>query len=133
MKNVKLINLKKAVNEGILVFGEGLKEIPFVIKRVYYIFDVPNKAVRGRHAHRTLDQFLICVRGSLKILVDDSIKKEEIILDSPFVGMYLGPGVWHEMYDFSSDALLLVLAAEHYDEKDYIRKYDEFIKYKKGE
>ena len=114
---------------GKLSFIESSKDIPFEIKRVYYLYDV--KCRRGFHAHKSLQQYLICVNGSCKILLDDGKERKEITLDNPNVGLYIGPSNWREMYDFSNGAVLLVLASEYYDESDYIRDYGEFIKYLK--
>ncbi len=116
-------------DRGQLVALEEQKEIPFNVKRVYYMYDTVNNAIRGKHAHRNLEQILICVHGSCKILLDDGSSKEIVVLDKPCEGLYLPNNIWREMFDFSSDAVLMVLASELYDERDYIRDYDEFIKY----
>lgn len=108
---------------GHLVPIEANQDIPFEIKRVYYIYGVEEGTRRGFHSHIDLQQALICVHGSVKILVKTPYEKEDIILDDPTRALYIGPMVWREMYDFSSDAVLLVLASNHYDVKDYIRDY----------
>ena len=115
---------------GALTFLEATRDIPFEIKRVYYVYNVEREARRGFHAHRNLEQYLLCVHGSCTILMDDGDEKQEIILSDPGEGLYVGPGVWHEMYNFSPGAVLLVLASDFYDESDYIREYDAFIDYK---
>lgn len=111
---------------GQLIALEESKEIPFEIKRVYYMYDTVAGVHRGLHSHRTLEQILICIHGSCKVLLDDGIDKQEVLLDKPFEGVYIGPDIWREMYDFTSDAVLLVLASQVYDENDYIRNYDLF-------
>ena len=93
------------------------------------MYDTVNKVVRGKHAHKSLEQILICTSGSCKILLDDGKEKEVIELNKPYEGLYISNAIWREMYDFSSDAVLMVLASNYYDESDYIRDYDEFLKY----
>lgn len=116
-------------DRGQLVAIEEHKNIPFDVKRVYYIYDTLTDVRRGFHAHRSLEQVLVCVHGSCKILLDDGTDKETVVLDCPTKGLYVSNVVWREMYDFSPDAVLLVLASEYYDESDYIRNYDDFLKY----
>lgn len=113
---------------GQLVAAEVGKEIPFDVKRVYYIYDTLAGVRRGFHAHRNLEQILICVSGSCKIHLDDGFDTAEVLLDKPYEGLYISNDTWREMYDFSEGAVLLVLASELYDEKDYIRDYDTFLK-----
>lgn len=113
---------------GQLVALEENKEIPFQIKRVYYMFDTGESVRRGYHAHKSLEQILICIHGSCKILLDDGSEKAEVPLDNPNEGLYISNVMWREMFDFSPDAVLLVLASELYDESDYIRNYDDFLK-----
>ena len=98
-------------------------KVPFLIKRVYYIFNVQDGVRRGFHSHNQLKQVLVCVSGSVKILVKTPYEEEVVLLDDPQTGLYIGPMVWREMYDFSKDAVLLVLASEHYNVSDYIREY----------
>lgn len=114
---------------GQLVALEVQKEISFDIKRVYYIYDTLEGVRRGFHAHRALKQLLLCVHGSCKILLDDGNEKEIVTLDKPYEGIFIANNIWREMYDFSPDAVLLVLASEVYDEADYIRDYDVFLEY----
>lgn len=116
---------------GMLVAVEGNVTIPFDIKRVYYIYDTQEGVRRGYHAHRTLEQILICVHGSCKILLDDGTERETLTLDKPYEGLYMPKHVWHEMYEFSPGAVLMTLASDVYTEADYIRDYDEFLKYMK--
>ena len=119
-------------NRGQLVALENGKEIPFDIKRVYYMYETGQGVRRGFHAHKSLQQILICTSGSCKIHLDDGYETAEITLDKPFEGLLIKNNLWREMYDFSSDAVLMVLASEMYDESDYIRNYDEFIKFVRG-
>ena len=128
MKNITKYNVHRD-KWGKLVALEGNGEIPFNIKRVYYIYGVEEGVRRGFHSHKKLQQILICVHGSVKILLKTPKKEEIVTLDKANEGLYIGPNVWREMYDFSSDAVLLVLASAHYNESDYIRDYDEYLKY----
>ncbi len=112
---------------GSLISLEQNKNIPFDIKRVYYIFGTEQGVARGFHAHKELVQVAICIKGSCSFLMDDGNKKETIILDSPTIGLVIDVMQWHEMYDFSEDCVLMVLASNYYDEADYVRDYDEFV------
>lgn len=116
-------------SRGQLVAIEEYDEIPFKIKRVYYIYDTNSDVTRGCHAHRTLKQLLVCVSGNCKIRLDDGKESQIVLLDKPNEGIIICDTIWREMFDFSKDAVLLVLASEIYDEKDYIRDYQEFLKY----
>ncbi len=104
--------------------GQGL---PFVPRRVFAVFDVPSREVRGEHAHRTLEQLLVCIRGECAVVVDDGAHREEVALNSPRVGLYVPPMVWATQYKFSPDAVLLVLASAEYDAAEYIRDYDLYL------
>jgi dTDP-4-dehydrorhamnose 3,5-epimerase-like enzyme len=115
---------------GDLIAIEELHEIPFNIKRVYYMYNVGENVIRGKHAHKSLKQVLICIHGKCKILLDDGKGDKQIIqLDSPNKGLYVSNILWREMYEFSPDAVLLVLASELYDESDYIRNYNDFLEF----
>ena len=116
-------------DRGQLVAIEEFKDLPFKIKRVYYIYDTKKGVRRGFHAHKNLKQILICVSGSCMVHLDNGKETAEIELCSPNEGLYISNDTWREMYDFSPDAVLLVLASELYDEKDYIRNYDKFKEY----
>jgi len=125
---------------GKLIAVEDNKVVPFLIKRIYYIFDVGNEIRRGFHSHIDLRQMLICLHGSVKILTKTPYEEAIVELNDPSKGLYIGPMVWREMFDFSTGAVLLVLASEYYDESDYIRNYQEyaslakdFLKQKEGE
>lgn len=113
--------------KGCLISLESNKNIPFVIKRVYYIFGTKEYIRRGYHAHKTLNQVAICVNGSCKILLDDGVNEKEVSLHSQAKGLLIRKMIWHEMFNFSKDCVLLVLASDFYDEKDYIRDYNKFI------
>ena len=129
MSLIKTVSFKPLGDErGSLVALEGNKNVPFDIKRVYYLFATKEGVVRGFHAHKNLKQVAVCVTGSCRFVLDDGSRKEDIILDSPTVGLIIEEMVWREMHDFSDDCVLLVLASESYDEDDYIRDYQEFIK-----
>jgi UDP-2-acetamido-3-amino-2,3-dideoxy-glucuronate N-acetyltransferase len=112
---------------GTLTVGEFERQIPFPVRRFFTVFDVPGKEVRGEHAHRQCHQFLIAARGSISVVVDDGVAREEIRLDTPHRGLYVPPMVWAAQYRYSPDAILLVFASDHYDAADYIRDYDEFL------
>jgi UDP-2-acetamido-3-amino-2,3-dideoxy-glucuronate N-acetyltransferase len=113
---------------GNLSFGEVEQHIPFEIKRYFMVFEVPGEHIRGEHAHRTLEQFLICVHGSCHAVADDGRTREEFVLNSPSIGLYLPPMVWAVQYKYSADAVLLVFASDVYDPADYIRDYNEFLR-----
>ena len=127
-----LINLIKfnslGDDRGKLVSLEQNVNIPFDIKRVYYIFDTALNVSRGYHAHKDLQQIAICLKGSCRFILSDGDRTEDVILDNPSVGLYIDGMKWREMHDFSNDCVLVVLASEHYDESDYIRNYDDFVK-----
>ncbi|MFD3157168.1 sugar 3,4-ketoisomerase [Haloimpatiens sp. FM7330] len=128
--NSKKIQFKKIKDKrGALIPIEESRDIPFDIRRIYYIFNVGKGVRRGYHTHKTLQQVLICINGSCKILLDDGKEKEIVFLNERNSGLFIGPNTWREMYDFTEDAVLLVLASNYYDEKDYIRDYCEFLKY----
>lgn len=115
-------------NRGSLVALEALKTVPIDIKRVYYIFGTKAGVSRGFHAHKNLKQVAVCVTGSCRMVLDNGHERKEVLLDSPTRGLLIEDLVWREMHDFSPDCVLLVLASEHYDETDYIRNYQDFIK-----
>jgi len=125
---IKTISLKSLGDErGSLVALEGNKNVPFDIKRVYYIFGTKEGVSRGFHAHRNLKQVAVCVTGSCRFVLDDGRQKEEVILDGATKGLLIEDLIWREMYDFSPDCVLMLLASEYYDELDYIRDYQEFL------
>jgi acetyltransferase-like isoleucine patch superfamily enzyme/dTDP-4-dehydrorhamnose 3,5-epimerase-like enzyme len=116
---------------GFLSFGEGLRHIPFEVKRYFLVFCVSSEEIRGEHAHRNLQQFLVCVHGRCNVVADDGENRQEFVLDSPAVGIYLPPMVWAVQYKYSKDAVLLALASDVYDPADYIRDYSEFVRLRK--
>ena len=129
MSLIKWVDFPSLGDErGSLVALEAQQSVPFVIKRVYYIFSTHKGIARGFHAHYNLQQVAICITGKCRIVLDDGNKREEVWLDSATRGLIIGDLVWREMHDFSEDCVLLVLASEHYDESDYIRSYDDFLK-----
>lgn len=132
MKNVELKNLDTYYDKyGKLTPLEEMDTIPFPIKRVYYIYEVEENMRRGFHSHKNLEQVLICVHGSVKILLKTPEEEQIITLNDPSKGLYVGPDIWREMYDFQDGAVLLVLASEHYQIDDYIREYKDYEKYYK--
>ena len=115
-------------DRGQLIALEVLKDVPFEIKRVYYMYDTKENVRRGFHSHKKLEQILVCVSGTCKLLLDDGKEKRVVNLEKPYEGVYIGANIWREMFDFSEDAVLMVLASEHYNENDYIRNYNEFLR-----
>jgi acetyltransferase-like isoleucine patch superfamily enzyme len=113
--------------KGALTFGEMGQHLPFEVKRYFVIFDVPSREVRGEHAHQALHEFLICLRGSCAVALDDGRTRDEVTLDAPTVGLHVPPMVWRVHYKYTADAMLLVLASDAYRADDYIRDYDEFV------
>ena len=129
MINFRLVDFETLGDDrGSLIAIEEGYNTPFEIKRVYYIFDTKDGVERGFHAHINLKQMCIVVKGSCIFVLDDGYKREEIKLDNPNQGLYIEGLIWREMKNFSPDCVLLVLASEHYDESDYIRDYDKFLK-----
>ncbi len=129
VEGVKLYELSCIQDlRGSLTFAEINQTLPFMPKRYFMIFDVPSRDVRGEHAHRECHQFLVCIKGSCAVVVDDGKNRAEIILDQPNLGLHVPPMVWASEYKYSPDAILLVLASDIYDAEDYIRDYDEFLK-----
>ncbi|UZE97551.1 sugar 3,4-ketoisomerase [Alkalimarinus alittae] len=126
---VRFIEFQKHGDDrGALIALEQDINIPFDIKRVYYLFNTEKDIRRGMHAHKNLRQLAVAVKGSVRFLLDNGTEKIELLLDNPSQGLYIGPGVWREMYSFSDDCVLMILADHVYEESDYIRDYDLFIK-----
>jgi acetyltransferase-like isoleucine patch superfamily enzyme/dTDP-4-dehydrorhamnose 3,5-epimerase-like enzyme len=117
---------------GDLCVGEFTRTVPFAPKRYFVVFNVPNREVRGEHAHRRCHQFLVCARGSLAVVVDDGRSREEVLLDSPGLGLHIPPLVWATQYRYSPDAALFVFASHSYQPRDYIRDYEEFLRLARG-
>lgn len=112
---------------GSLISLEENRNIPFEIKRIYYLYNLNSQLVRGKHAHKSLKQVLICTSGNCSILLDNGESKFEVNLNSPDKGLVIDNLIWREMFNFSQDCVIIVIADQHYDEADYIRNYDEFI------
>ena len=134
LSKCKILDLPKVADaRGNLTFIEECRHIPFEIKRVYYLYDVPGGEARGGHAHKRLHQFIIAASGSFDVLLDDGVKRKRFHLNRSYYGLYVCPMVWRELDNFSSGSVCLVLASELYDEADYIRDYEAFRKsVKKG-
>lgn len=124
----KIITLPKITDSrGNLTFVEGGNQIPFSIKRVYYLYDVPGGAERGGHAHKGLEQLIIAMSGSFDVVIDDGENKKRIHLNRSYSGLYICPMIWRELDNFSSGSVCMVLASNLYDENDYYRNYTDFI------
>lgn len=130
INNVKIIEIPKIhdVRGNLAVIEKDC--IPYAIKRVYYLFDVPSGAFRGGHSHKEQQEFLVALSGSFDVIIDDGKNKKTVTLNKPNKGLLIVPGIWRELENFSSGAVCLVLASEVFDETDYIREYDEFKKSK---
>ncbi|EAH6014333.1 WxcM-like domain-containing protein [Campylobacter coli] len=127
--NYKILNFNvKSDSRGSLIALENLKEIPFEVKRIYYIYDTKPDFPRGAHAHKELEQVLIMMDGSCELVLNDGKDIKNIILNRPDMGIFIGKNMWREMKNFSYGAKLLVLASDFYNEKEYIRNYDEFLR-----
>jgi dTDP-4-dehydrorhamnose 3,5-epimerase-like enzyme len=127
LDSCRIVDFPKIADfRGNLSFIEENKQIPFVIKRVYYLYDVPSGATRGGHAHRALQQVVIALSGSFTVVLDDGITQKQFFLNRPHYGLYISPGVWRELENFSSNSVALSLVSEVYDESDYIRNYEMF-------
>lgn len=116
--------------KGNISVVENGKTLPFDVRRIYYLYDVPGGESRGAHAHKQLSQLILAVSGSFRVTLDDGNIKRSFILNRPYQGLYVKPGIWRDLDDFSSGAVCMVLASEIYIAEDYIRNYDEFLKYR---
>jgi hypothetical protein len=126
-----ILPLNKIHNRaGNITIVEGRENVPFDVKRIYYLYDIPGGEDRGGHAHKELRQLIVAASGSFNVLLDDGQNKKIVTLNRPDYGLMVVPGIWRELMEFSSGAICLVLASEGYDENDYERKYDEFVKFK---
>ena len=126
-----VINLPKySFDEGNLTVAESNVNIPFNLKRIFYLYDIPGGEERGAHAHKECHQFLIAVGGAFEVVLDDGINKRTVMLNRPFCGLHIPPGIWAAEQGFSSGSVCLVLASEDYNEDDYIRSYDDFLVYR---
>ncbi len=128
LEKCKMIDLPKIGDpRGNLTFIEGGRHVPFDIRRVYYLYDVPGGAERGGHAHKDLHQLIIAMSGSFDVVLDDGKNKRRIHLNRSYNGLYVCPMIWRELDNFSSGSVCMVLASNHYDESDYYRDYQEFL------
>ncbi len=128
--DIKLVALPKIADpRGSLTVAEALDAVPFDIKRVYWLYDVPGGGSRGGHAHRRLRQMLVAVSGAFHVTLDNGFERKTVLLNHPYQGLLVERGVWRTLDDFSSGAVCLVLASEHYDAADYMEDYDEFLNY----
>jgi acetyltransferase-like isoleucine patch superfamily enzyme/dTDP-4-dehydrorhamnose 3,5-epimerase-like enzyme len=128
VSRVRIHELKHVTDlRGDLCVAELKKDVPFAVRRVFFVYDVPSARIRGAHVHKELHEFLICLRGSVSVVATDGEHHAEFCLDKPWLGLYLPPRVWRTLYKFSPDAILAVLASHEYDPSDYIRDYDQFL------
>jgi dTDP-4-dehydrorhamnose 3,5-epimerase-like enzyme len=133
INDCRIIDLPKVTEaRGNLTFVEGGRHVPFEIKRVYYLYDVPGGAERGGHAHKALHQLVIAMSGSFDIVLDDGYEKKRIHLNRSYIGLYIPPMMWREIDNFSSGSVCMVLASDYYDESDYYRDHVDFLLAVKG-
>jgi hypothetical protein len=129
--NCYVVELTKIHNPaGNITFVQNMEHLPFNVRRIYYLYDVPGGSERGGHAHKALYQLIVAASGSFEVILDDGKNKKIIQLNRPYYGLLVIPGIWREIINFSSGAICLVMASEKYDENDYLRDYTKFIKYK---
>lgn len=135
MKNNKVFDCniiylpKIGDRQGHITAINNLVEIPFIVKRVFYLYDIPGGESRGAHAHKECHQFLVAASGSFEVLLDDGITKRQVQLNKPDMGLHIPPGIWASEINFSSGAICLVMASQNYNEQDYIRDYSKYLKY----
>lgn len=128
-----IIDISKIHNKaGNITVAENEQNIPFAVKRIYYLYDIPGGEARGGHAHYELEQYIIAASGSFDVILDDGVNKKRVSLNRPYMALHIVPGLWRELDNFSSGSITMVLASEKYKEKDYIRNYDKYIKEKNG-
>ena len=131
--NCVVLPLNKVHNRaGNITIVEQYSNIPFEVQRVYYLYDIPGGEGRGGHAHKELNQLVVAASGSFNVLLDDGKNKKIVTLNRPDYGLLIVPGIWRELFEFSSGSICLVLASHTYDESDYFRDYDNFLNYKDG-
>lgn len=123
---VEKVKLQTINDDCLMCVAETGKQIPFVIKRAYYMVENKPGLPRGYHTHKKLEQVFFCIRGSMKMILDNGYMREEVVLDDPSVGVILRPMIWHEMHDIGNETTMLIFASDKYDESDYIREYAEF-------
>ncbi len=128
IKECKILELEKICDpRGNLTFIEAGRHIPFEIKRVYYLYDVPGGAARAAHGHRKLHQLMIAMSGSFDVTLDDGVSKQRFYLNRSYFGLYIPPMIWRDLDNFSSGSVCMVLASDYYDEADYYRSYEQFL------
>lgn len=128
LEDCRIVDLPKVGDaRGNLTFIEGENQIPFAIKRVYYLYDVPGGSFRGAHAHKTLHQFFVAMSGSFDVVLNDGKSEGRFHLNRSYFGLYVGPMMWRFIDNFSSGSVCMILASEYYDEKDYIHEHTEFM------
>ena len=128
--DIQIIDLPKITDpRGNLTFAEAQSMVPFEIKRAYWVYDVPGGECRGGHAHKQLRQLVVALSGSFHVTLDDGHERKTVLLNHPWQGLLIDTSIWRTLDDFSSGAVCLVLASEHYEAADYIEDYDEFLKY----
>lgn len=133
VKDVAIIDLPKIIDDrGNLSFLENLNQLPFILKRLYFIYDVPGGAIRGGHAYKELEEVIIAISGSFDVVVDDGLEQKKISLNRSYYALHVRKGLWRQMENFSTNALCLVLASTEYDESDYIRDYEVFKSMRNG-
>lgn len=133
LSDCRLIDLPEVKNRnGNLTFVEGMKHLPFDIKRAFFIYNVPEGGSRGAHAHRLLEEAVVCISGSMEVVMTDGRETRGVRLDKPFSALYIPPLIWSSMENFSRNTVYLVLASMVYDESDYIRDYGEFVRMARG-
>lgn len=127
-----LLHLKQIGDRnGHITAVNNSDEIPFAVKRIFYLYDIPGGESRGAHAHKQCHQFLVAASGSFEVLLDDGVTKRQVLLNTPNIGLHIPPGIWASEINFSSGSICLVLASHEYSEEDYIREYDDYLKYVK--
>ncbi len=129
--DVQFIELPRRKKNGLYCVDIEKNSIPFLFKRIYYLYDIPTSAKRGGHAHIAQNEILIAIKGSFDVLIDDGLEKKTIKLDSPTIGFQIVTGIWRDLDNFSEGSICMVLAQDVYDENDYIREYEDFLVYKK--
>ena len=131
VEDCKVINLSQIGDRsGHITVAENNIDIPFAVKRIFYLYDIPGGESRGAHAHKECHQFLVAASGSFEVLLDDGKTTRTVMLRSPNMGLHVAPGIWASEINFSSGSVCLVLASHEYDESDYLRNYEDYLKYK---